>query len=104
ETDEPQQAAGIVVESVGADSAKLATADLGEPVHRVEQETAGGAGQGEGNGVAGEVAAAEIVLDGGGGDLRPGASSDVLLVAGHGDFGGDAVCEKQLDCFAMFVD
>ena len=73
EADEAQQARGVVVEAVGADGAELAAADVGQAVHGVEQQAAGGAVEREGDGVAGEVAAAEIVLNGGGGDLRLGA-------------------------------
>ena len=39
--------------------------DIGQAVHRVEQQPAGGAVQRERDGVAGEIAAAQIVLNGG---------------------------------------
>jgi hypothetical protein len=40
ESNEPQQARGVVVKAVGADGAQLVAFDIGQPVHGVEQQAA----------------------------------------------------------------
>ncbi len=77
-----EDAGGVVLEGALVEDADEARVEVGEAAGRVEDFAALGAVEAEGEGVDGEVAAAQILADGGGFDGREGTGAGVSLGAG----------------------
>ena len=103
EPEQAQQARWVVVEAVGADRAQFVSLDIGQPVHRIQQQAARGAVERERDGIAGEVAPAQIVLNGGRGNRRLAAAARILLLARHGNLRGHSAGKHQFRGLPVLV-
>ena len=100
---QPQQARGVVVKSIGADGAQFAAFEVRQAIQRVQQQPARGLIERKRNRVAGEIAAAQIFLNGGWRNLRLTAAARVFLLPRHGDLRGGAGGELDLRALAVLV-
>jgi hypothetical protein len=89
EADGADHADGVLDKAVVADEAELAIFDVGDAVEGVHEQAVGALVEGERHGVGGEVAAAEVVEDGGGLD-------DGFAGLGIGDAEGAAQLEPDI--------
>ena len=77
---------------------------VGDTVGGVKEQAEGSTVQAERNRVDREIPAAQVLVDGGRRDDRASADLHVALLSGHGDLGGGAAGEKQLDASPVLVD
>ena len=103
ESNQAKQPGGIVVKAVRARRAKLVTLDIRQPIHGVEQQPARSLVQRERDGVAGEVAAPEVLLDGGRGHLGLASGACGFLVPRHDNLRCDTGGEHQFRALADVV-
>ena len=94
EADGAQHAGGVFDEAVVAGEAQMAGLNVGKAVEGIEQQAPGALVEGDGHGVGGKVAAAQVFEDG-----RPVvdglAGLGIFLAAGAGDFDADAAGEPE---------
>jgi hypothetical protein len=83
-----EHAGGVVLEGAVVEGADETSFEIGDAVGGVQELAAVGAVEAEGEGVDGEVAAVEVLLDGGRGCLRESAGAGVGFGAGGGDVDG----------------
>src|SRR6266566_4948580 len=81
----------------------LGTLNIGEAVGGIEQQAARGGVQGNGDGVEGEIAAAQIFHDGGPANLRTRSGTNVMVVAGGGDAAFTVAGEEHFDVAKLFI-
>jgi len=102
ETGDADHAGGIFEESVIVDQAQVARLHVGNAVQRIEQQAVGALIEGDGHGVDGEVAAAQVLQHG-----RPVvngfAGLGVFLAAGAGDLDADAAGKPEKQGAGFFM-
>ena len=80
------EAGGVILEGSVVEDSEAGCGDVRKAGVRVEQLAGAGTGEGEGDRVDGEIAASEVLLDGGiEGDVGEGAGGGVALAAERGE-------------------
>src|SRR5579859_1241723 len=78
--------------------------NVGDTIEGIEKQATGSFIERERHGVDGEVAAAQVLVNGGGGDDGGLAGFLELLGTGHADFGAGVTGERDEDSASVFVD
>src|SRR3974377_630665 len=88
---------------MNGECANLAMLDVGQAIGGVEKESGRSGVERNSDSVEGEVAAAEILHDGGPADFGARTRTDVVIVARGGDAAFNFAREEQLDVTEFFV-
>ncbi len=103
EAQHPQQADRIVIERIIADRAQLLALQIAHAVVGIEQQAARSRIQRQRDGVDGEIAPAQVLMNGGGPHRGLGPGLGVFLLARHPDGGMDAARKHQMRELAVVV-
>ncbi len=98
-----QQADRLIGEAVNGKRPHFGALDIGQSVCGIEQQAARGGVQRNGDGVEGEVAAAQVFHDGGPANLGTRSRTNVMIVARGGNAAFAVAGEEQFDMAKLFI-